>query len=185
MTKEPVVLGRPDFEHAKGVSKLLSQVRLLSFLQWLHSGLSFLGMQENISIFTWLSLIAWSLQSPTFQLELQCGKCQILRKENVHFNAKWQRTWPVTARLLWQWSVFVGISWDFWNINCLSFRRKFCHSLCVGTVPCDSSRWSKLGAFVWLLADVGKGIWIWPRVETACLPSPWNWACCVLLSVRY
>ncbi|XP_009982957.1 PREDICTED: nebulette, partial [Tauraco erythrolophus] len=27
MNKEPAVLGRPDFEHAKGVSKLLSQVR--------------------------------------------------------------------------------------------------------------------------------------------------------------
>lgn len=33
MNKEPAVLGRPDFEHAKGVSKLLSQVRFSVILQ--------------------------------------------------------------------------------------------------------------------------------------------------------
>lgn len=33
MNKEPAVLGRPDFEHAKGVSKLLSQVSFSVILQ--------------------------------------------------------------------------------------------------------------------------------------------------------
>lgn len=33
MNKEHAVLGRPDFEHAKGVSKLLSQVRFSDILQ--------------------------------------------------------------------------------------------------------------------------------------------------------
>jgi len=48
MNKEPAVLGRPDFEHAKGVSKLLSQVSFSVILQWLHSDISFLVIQENI-----------------------------------------------------------------------------------------------------------------------------------------
>lgn len=51
MNKEPTVLGRPDFEHAKGVSKLLSQVRVSIILQRLHSDLLFLAMQENTLIF--------------------------------------------------------------------------------------------------------------------------------------